>query len=112
MEAEFFLDARVTLVLSYLLGCCSVRSLQETALLDLENWRCRVSPRRQGSPSVELLIDSAIRLLLNLGAAQQGRSMLFSDEQKLLIRRLEKGVCYEHQIGFYETLTKPRMKAI
>jgi hypothetical protein len=83
MEAEFLLDAWVTLVLSYLLGCCSIESLEETALLDLENWRCRVSPRRQGSPSVELLIDSAVSLLLNLGAARQGRSVLFSDEQKL-----------------------------
>jgi hypothetical protein len=81
MEAEFLLDdAWVTLVLSYPLGCCSVGSLKETALLDLVNWRCRVSPRRQGLPSVELLIDSAVSLLLNLGAAQQGRSMLFSDE--------------------------------
>jgi hypothetical protein len=77
MEAEFLLDAWVTLVLSYLLGCCSVGSLGETALLDLGNWRCRVSPRRQGSPSVELSIDSAVSLLFNLGTAQQGRSVLF-----------------------------------
>jgi hypothetical protein len=69
MEVEFLLDAWVTLVLSYLLGCCSIGSLEETALLDLENWRISVSPRRQGSPSVELLIDSAVSLLLNLGAA-------------------------------------------
>jgi hypothetical protein len=70
MEAEFLLDARVTLVLSYLLGCCSVGSLEETALLELENQRCRVSPRRQGSPSVELSIDSAVSLLFILGAAR------------------------------------------
>jgi hypothetical protein len=54
----------------------------------------------------------AVSLFLNLGAAQQGRSMLFSDEQKLLFKGWKKGVCYEHQIKFYETLTKPRMKAI
>ncbi len=70
-EAEFLLEAWVTLVLSYLLGCCSVGSHEETALLDLENWRCRVTPRRQGSPSVELLINCAVSLLFNLGAAQQ-----------------------------------------
>jgi hypothetical protein len=64
MEAEFLLDAWVTLVLSYLLGCCSIGSLKETTLLDLENWRCRISPRRQGSPSVELLINSAVSLCL------------------------------------------------
>jgi hypothetical protein len=84
MEAEFLLDAKVTLVLSYLLGCSSVGNLEETVLLDLENQRCRVSPRRQESPSVELSMDSAISLLLNLEAARQGRSVLFSDEQKLL----------------------------
>jgi hypothetical protein len=37
MEAEFPLDAWVTLVLSYLLVCYTVGSLEETALLDLEN---------------------------------------------------------------------------
>ena len=79
MEAEFLLDAWVTLVLNYLCGCCSVESLEETALLDLENWRCRVSPRQ------------AISLLLNLEAARQGRSMLFSDEQKLLFEGGKKG---------------------
>jgi hypothetical protein len=86
MEAEFLLDAWVTLVLSYLLGCCSVVSLEETTLLDLENRRCRVSPRWQGSSSVELSNDSAESLLLNLGVSRGGRSVLFSDEQKLLIK--------------------------
>jgi hypothetical protein len=38
-------------------------------MLDLENRRCRVSPRRQGSPSVELSIDNAVSLLLNLGGS-------------------------------------------
>jgi hypothetical protein len=60
------------------------------------NLEARVTP-------VELLIDSAVSLLLNLEAAQQGRSVLFSDEQKLRL---------EYQIEFYELLTKPRMKAI
>jgi hypothetical protein len=81
MEAEFLIDAWIALVLSYLLGCCSVGSLKETALLDLVNWRCRVSPRGQGSPSVELSINSAISLLLNLEAARQGSRVLFSEEQ-------------------------------
>jgi hypothetical protein len=40
-------------------------------------YEARVTP-------VELLIDSAVSFLLNLEAAQQGRSVLFSDEQKLL----------------------------
>ncbi len=111
-EAEFLLDAWVTLVLSYLLGCCSVGSLEETALLDLENRRCRVFLRRQGSPSVELSIDSAV------GPFAQPRSSMRRKERAVFrwtkdtFRRLETGVCYEHQIGFYETSTKPRMRVI
>jgi hypothetical protein len=105
MEVEFLLDAWVTLVLCYLLGCCSVGSLKETALLDLVNPRCRVSPRRQGSPSVELSIDSAVSCVFNLGEARQGRSMLFSDEQKLLFEGGKKGFVKSTKIGFYEALT-------
>jgi hypothetical protein len=99
-EADFLLDAWVTLVLSYLLGCCSIGSLEETALLDLENQRCRVSPRRQGSLSGELLIDSAVSLLLDLGAAQQGRSVLFSGEQKLLFKGWKKGFVKNTKLDF------------
>jgi hypothetical protein len=100
MEAEFSLDTWVALVLSYLLGCCSIGSLKETALLDLENWRCRVSPRRQGSLSLELLIDSAVSLLHNLGAARRGRSVLFSDEQKLFFEGWKKGFVMDTKLDF------------
>jgi hypothetical protein len=31
---------------------------------------------------------------------------------KVTVQRKEKGVCIEHQIGFYELLNEPRMKAI
>jgi hypothetical protein len=48
--------------------------------------------------------------LLNLEAAQQGRSMLFSDEQKLLFKGDKKGFAKNTKLDFYETLTKPRMK--
>ncbi len=34
-----------------------------------------------------------LSLLLNLEAARQGRSVLFSDEQKLLFKGGKKGVC-------------------
>ncbi len=112
MEAEFLLDAWVTLVLSYLLRCCSIESFKETALLDLKNWRCRVSPRRQGSSSVELSVDSALSLLITLEAAQQGRSVLFSDEQKLLFQGWKKRFVKTAKLDFYETLTKPRMRVI
>jgi hypothetical protein len=40
---------------------------------------------------VELLIDSAVSLLLNLEVARQGRSVLFSDEQKLPFEGGKKG---------------------
>jgi hypothetical protein len=50
--------------------------------------------------------------LFNLGAAQQGRSVLFSDEQKLLFEGWKKGLYEDNQIGFYETLTKPRMRVL
>ncbi len=76
-EAEFFLVAWVILVLSYFLGCSSVGSLEETALLDLENQRCRVSPRRQGSPSIELSIKSAVSFLFNLGADNEEGACCF-----------------------------------
>jgi hypothetical protein len=38
--------------------------------------------------------------------------MLLSDESKTTGEVKEKGVCVEYQIGFYEILTKPRMKTI
>jgi hypothetical protein len=53
----------------------------------------------------------AVSLLLNLEAARQGRSMLFSDEQKLLFKGGKKGIVKNTKLDFYETLTKPRMKA-
>ncbi len=92
-EAEFFLDAWVTLVLSYLPGCCSVGSLEETALLDLENQRCRVSLWRQGSPSVELSIDSAVSLLLNLGGSMTRKEHAVFRWTKVTVQRWSKGVC-------------------
>ncbi len=60
----------------------------------------------------ELLIDSAMSLLVDLETAQQERSMLLSDEPKTMGERKEKGVCIEYQIGFYELLTKPRPRVI
>jgi hypothetical protein len=38
--------------------------------------------------------------------------VLLSDEPKNMGEGKEKGVCVEYQIGFYDLLTKPRMKAI
>jgi hypothetical protein len=55
--------------------------------------------------------STAVSLLLNLEAAQQGRSVLFSDEQKILFRGGKKGFVKNTKLNFYETLTKPRMKA-
>jgi hypothetical protein len=44
--------------------------------------------------------NSAVSLLLNLGAAQQGRSMLFSDEQKLLFEGWKKGFVKNAKFDF------------
>jgi hypothetical protein len=38
--------------------------------------------------------------------------MLFSDEQKLLLKGDKKGFVKNTKLDFYEMLTKPRMKAI
>jgi hypothetical protein len=53
----------------------------------------------------------AVSFLLNLEAAQWGRGVLFSDEQKLLFEGDKKGFVKNTKFGFYEILTKPRMKA-
>jgi hypothetical protein len=76
------------------------RESQRDSAARVVNWRCRVSPRKQGSPSVELSIDSAISLLFNLGAAQQGRSMLTSDEQQLLFEGSKKGFVKNTKLDF------------
>jgi hypothetical protein len=39
-------------------------------------------------------------LLFNLGAARQGRSMLFSDEQNLLIKGWKKGFVKNTKLDF------------
>jgi hypothetical protein len=53
---------------------------------------------------VALLINSAVSLLLNLEAAQQGRSMLFSDEQKLLFEGWKKGFVMNTKLDFMRLL--------
>jgi hypothetical protein len=57
-----------------------------------ESWKDRTS--RPWSFEAEFplgSIDSAVGLLLNLEAAQQGRSVLFSGEQNLLLKETKKG---------------------
>jgi hypothetical protein len=48
----------------------------------------------------ELSIDSAVSLLLNLEAARYGRSVLFSDEQKLLFEGGKKGFVKNTELDF------------
>jgi hypothetical protein len=43
---------------------------------------------------------NAVSLLLNLEAAQRGRSVLFSDEQKLLFEGGKKGVVKNTKLDF------------
>jgi hypothetical protein len=54
---------------------------------------------------------TAVSYLFYLRAAQQRRSVLFSDEQKLLFKGGKKGFAKNSKLDFYELLTKPRMKA-
>jgi hypothetical protein len=49
-------------------------------------------PQEARVAPVELLIDSAVGPLLNLEAAQQGRSLLLSDEQNLLLKEGKRGL--------------------
>ncbi len=67
-----------------------VGRLGETALLDLKIWRQSFPLEARVTP-VELSIDSAISLLINLETAQQGRSVLLSDEQRLLFEGRKRG---------------------
>ncbi len=46
------------------------------------------------------MIDFSISLLLNLEAAQKSRSMLFSDEQKLLFKGGKKGFVENTKLDF------------
>jgi hypothetical protein len=57
-------------------------------------------PQKARVTPVELSIDSAVSLLLNLEAARQGRSVLFSDEQKLLFKGGEKGFFKNTKLDF------------
>jgi hypothetical protein len=50
--------------------------------------------------------------LSKLGASRQGRSMLFSDEQKFLFEGWKKRFVMNSNLDFYETLTKPIMRVI
>jgi hypothetical protein len=49
---------------------------------------------------VELSINSAVSLLSNLEAARQGRSVLFSDEQKLPFEGGKKGFAKNTKLDF------------
>jgi hypothetical protein len=46
------------------------------------------------------ILISSISLLFKLEAAQQGRSMLFSDEQKLLFKGWKKGFVMNTKLDF------------
>ena len=44
--------------------------------------------------------EAAVSLLLNLGAAQQGRSMMFSGEKKILFKGWKKGFVMNTKLDF------------
>jgi hypothetical protein len=49
---------------------------------------------------IPTLLGSAVSLLFNLKAAQQGRRVLFSDEQKLLFKGGKKGFAKNTKLNF------------
>jgi hypothetical protein len=57
-------------------------------------------PKEARVTPVELSIDSAVSLLLNLEAARQGRSVLFSDEQKSLFKGGKEGFVKNTKLDF------------
>ncbi len=67
-----------------------VGDLRKTELLGLGISKRQSFPWEARVTLVELLIDSAVGLLLNLEAAQQQRSMLLSGEQNLLLKETKK----------------------
>jgi hypothetical protein len=56
-------------------------------------YEARVTP-------VELSIDSVVSLLPNLEAGRRGRSVLFSDKQKLLFKGGKKGFAKNTKLDF------------
>ncbi len=86
-----------------------VGSLGETALLDPEIWNAEFPLGGKGHPS------RAINQWCHKPFAQPKSSTTRKERAvfrwiKVTVQRKEKGVCAEHQIGFYEMLTKPSMK--
>ena len=57
-------------------------------------------PQEARVTPVELSINSAVSLLLNLGATQQERSVRFLDEQKLQFKGSKKGFVKNTNLGF------------
>ncbi len=98
MEAEFLIDAWVTLVLPSWVQLRKESWRDSTARpwkLEMQSFplEARVTP-------VELSIDSAVSLLQNLEAAWQGRSVLFLDEQKLHFECGKKGFVRNTKLDF------------
>jgi hypothetical protein len=56
--------------------------------------------RHQPRQEAVLVLQPAITLLLNLEAAQQGKSVMFSDKQKLLFKGGKKGFAKNTKLDF------------
>ncbi len=70
----------------------------------LVGWTIVISP--------VVLVDHCRRPLAQPRDSTMREECAALDEQNLLLKERKKGLCVEHQNGFYELLTKPRMKAI
>ncbi len=89
--AGFLVGLEGALFLDCVKGCTHVheKSLEHSSVPD-------------GDAKLHIFPDGslAISLLLNLGAARQGRSVLFSGEQKLLFKGWKKGSVMSTKLDF------------
>jgi hypothetical protein len=90
MEAEFLKVAGVTLV--ELLWVLLRRESRGDSTSRPWNFGDVEFPQEARVTPLELSIDSAVGLLFNLKAARQGRSVLLSDEQILLLKEGNRGL--------------------
>jgi hypothetical protein len=65
-----------------------------------QQWRWQWLMAIAIATATAMATGTAVSLLLNLETAQQGRSMLFSDEQKLLFEGWKKGFVMNTKLDF------------
>ncbi len=107
------------LLQSHAIACDVMRSQKKTFLSSAVQVLENTPGTRSGTESLpkEFLHDNCEQIYyhyffrLSQRRRNEKRDSFYTANVFLPVRRKEKGVCIEHQIGFYELLAKPRMKA-